>query len=125
MSHAVLQRLAYSKILTSCGLSKPKMTTIKHLVALSLTLLQVFLERRSGADGLTRILILVFLGITSIGHTTGSELLEDGGGAGELGGGGESRGGGHKGSDDSKLVLCCSRRELQVCVRYKTCGEES
>ena len=81
------------------------MTTINNLVALSLTLLQVFLERRSGTDGLTGILVLVFLGITSIGHTTGSELLEDSGGAGELGGGGESRGGCHKGSDDSKLVL--------------------
>ena len=76
-----------------------------YLVLLSGALLQVLLERRSSRDGLTRILVILGIGVTGISHTSGSNVLSDGGGSGDLGGRGEGGGRGHKGSDDGKLVL--------------------
>eukprot|EP00585_Thalassiosira_rotula_P014030 CAMPEP_0196175100 /NCGR_PEP_ID=MMETSP0911-20130528/7848_1 /TAXON_ID=49265 /ORGANISM="Thalassiosira rotula, Strain GSO102" /LENGTH=96 /DNA_ID=CAMNT_0041442591 /DNA_START=174 /DNA_END=464 /DNA_ORIENTATION=+ len=79
--------------------------SIGNLVALGLTLLQVLLERRGSRNGFTGILVIHGIGVTGISHTSLSNLLVDGGGAGELRRGGEGRGGGHKGSDGDKLEL--------------------
>lgn len=77
----------------------------QHLLALRLTLLQVFLERWSSRNGLAGVLVFVGFGVTGIGHTSLPKLLVDGTSAGDLSDGGESRGGGHEGGDDGKLVL--------------------
>ena len=68
-------------------------------------MLQVFLKGGSSRDRLARILIFVSIGVTGVSHSSGADVLGNGGGSGDLGGGGEGGGGGHNGSDDGELVL--------------------
>jgi hypothetical protein len=82
-----------------------------HLLALSLALLQVFLEGRSSGNGLAGVLIYVDIGVAGIGHASLSNLLVDGSGADDRGGGGECRGGGHEGGENGKLVLSSVHKE--------------
>ena len=63
-------------------------------------LLQVLLERRSGRDTLTRILVDAGLGVTGVGHSSASNVLVECGSAGELGRGGEGGGRGDEGESD-------------------------
>ena len=67
--------------------------------------LQVFLERGSGRDGFTGILVHNGVGVTGIGHTSGSNVLVEGSGAAELGSGGERRSGGNKGREGDELHI--------------------
>ncbi len=75
------------------------------LLALSLALLQVFLEGWSSGNGLAGVLIYVGFGVAGISHPSLSELLVDGGGTSDLSGGDECRGGGHEGGESGELVL--------------------
>jgi hypothetical protein len=66
-------------------------------------LLQVLLERGSGGDGFTGILILVGIGVAGIGHTSRSDVLVEGRGAAELGSRGEGSGRGDESGDEDEL----------------------
>ena len=79
---------------------------IENLVS---TLLQVFLETGGFRDGLAGILVLEGIGVTGIGHTSGSNLgfLGEQGNLGVGGGHGSSEGTGrgHKGEKSKNLGL--------------------
>jgi hypothetical protein len=75
------------------------------LLALRLTLLQVFLEGWSRRNGLAGVLVYVGFRIAGISHASLSKFLVDGSCASDRSGRGKSRGGGHEGGEDGKLVL--------------------
>jgi len=71
----------------------------------SVTHLQVFLEGRSGRDTLAGIVVLKSIGVTGIGHTSGTDFgtVEESGGKTALHGGGEGDGTSGKGGKDGEL----------------------